>query len=631
MSYNRYPSTGGGGGGSGTVTSVNVSGGTTGLTFSGGPVTTSGTITEAGTLNIGHGGTGQVTAAAAINALLPTQSGHTGEFLTTDGSAASWTANGSGDVTGPGSATDKALARFNSTTGKIIQNSVVTVADSTGNMLGVGTLSSGAITSSSLTASTALVSDASKVITSSAVTATELGYVSGVTSAIQTQLNSKQATGNYITALTGDVTAAGPGSVAATIAVGAVTDTKASLAVKPACMVAATTNQALTGTPTIDSQATAVGSLILLTAQTSGAENGPWVAAAGAWARPTWYPSGGTTQAFQFITTFIRLGAMYQGTTWRITSSGAVTIDTTATTWAVAPLALNTSSTTGIGSTVQAWDTDLDALAALSTTGLIARTGSGTVSARTVTGTTNRISVTNGDGVSGNPTADISASYVGQSSITTLGTITTGTWTGTTIALANGGTGQTTKAPAFDALQPMTTAGDIIYGGASGTGTRLAAGSSTQVLHGGTTPSWSAVSLTADVTGILPAANINVNTNVASVGITIDGGGSAITTGVKGDIFVPYGCTINSVTMLADQSGSIVVDIWKVAYASYPATVTNTITASALPTITSATKSQDTTLTGWTTSVSAGDCIRFNVNSATTITRLNLTLKVTKT
>lgn len=68
------------------------------------------------------------------------------------------------------------------------------------------------------TASRALVTDSSKNVISSSVTATELGYVSGVTSAIQTQLNAKQASGNYITALTGDITASGPGSVAATLA-----------------------------------------------------------------------------------------------------------------------------------------------------------------------------------------------------------------------------------------------------------------------------------------------------------------------------------------------------------------------------------------------------------------------------
>jgi hypothetical protein len=54
------------GGGSGTVTSVDVSGGTTGLTFSGGPVTTSGTITMAGTLAVGNGGTGTTTLTGVV-------------------------------------------------------------------------------------------------------------------------------------------------------------------------------------------------------------------------------------------------------------------------------------------------------------------------------------------------------------------------------------------------------------------------------------------------------------------------------------------------------------------------------------------------------------------------------------
>jgi len=69
-----------------------------------------------------------------------------------------------------------------------------------------------------LTASRALQSSASGFIEAATTTATELGYVNGVTSAIQTQINSKQATGNYITALTGNITASGPGSVTATIA-----------------------------------------------------------------------------------------------------------------------------------------------------------------------------------------------------------------------------------------------------------------------------------------------------------------------------------------------------------------------------------------------------------------------------
>jgi hypothetical protein len=74
----------------GTVTSVAVSGGTTGLTTSGGPITGAGTITLAGTLAIANGGTGQTGATAAFNALAPVQTGNTGKFLTTDGTNAAW-------------------------------------------------------------------------------------------------------------------------------------------------------------------------------------------------------------------------------------------------------------------------------------------------------------------------------------------------------------------------------------------------------------------------------------------------------------------------------------------------------------------------------------------------------------
>lgn len=115
------------------------------------------------------------------------------------------------------------------------------------------------------------------------------------------------------------------------------------------------------------------------------------------------------------------------------------------------------------------------------------------------------------------------------------------------------------------------------------------------------------------------------------VAFIIDGGGSAITTGIKGDIALDFSATINQVTLLADQSGSIVVDIWKDTYANYPPTVADTITASAKPTISSATKSKDSTLTGWTTTVSSGDTLRFNVDSATTVTRVVVILKMTRT
>ena len=86
--------------GTGTVTSVSGSGGTTGLTLTGGPITSSGTLTLGGTLAIANGGTGATTQAGAANAVLPSQTGNSGKFLTTDGTNVTWaTVSGTGTVT----------------------------------------------------------------------------------------------------------------------------------------------------------------------------------------------------------------------------------------------------------------------------------------------------------------------------------------------------------------------------------------------------------------------------------------------------------------------------------------------------------------------------------------------------
>ena len=80
----------------GTVTSVNVSGGTTGLTTSGGPVTTSGTITLGGTLAVANGGTGSTTQQGALNTLAGAVT--SGLYLRGDGSNVSMSAIQAGDV-----------------------------------------------------------------------------------------------------------------------------------------------------------------------------------------------------------------------------------------------------------------------------------------------------------------------------------------------------------------------------------------------------------------------------------------------------------------------------------------------------------------------------------------------------
>ena len=91
------------------------------------------------TLNFSGATSGVVTVTPASIAgtwtfTLPDSDGDSGQVLTTDGSGVtSWTSNagGGGDVTGPASSTDNAAVRFDSTTGKLLQNSTFIIGDST--------------------------------------------------------------------------------------------------------------------------------------------------------------------------------------------------------------------------------------------------------------------------------------------------------------------------------------------------------------------------------------------------------------------------------------------------------------------------------------------------------------------
>jgi len=118
--------------------------------------------------------------------------------------------------------------------------------------------------------------------------------------------------------------------------------------------------------------------------------------------------------------------------------------------------------------------------------------------------------------------------------------------------------------------------------------------------------------------------------NNGGISFSMDGGASVISTGQKGYLIAPYSGTINSWTIIAHETGDIVIDVWKAPYASFPPTVADTIAGSEKPTLSSSNKNQDNNLTTWTTSFNSGDIFTINVDSVSTVKKVTLILNVTK-
>ncbi len=121
----------------------------------------------------------------------------------------------------------------------------------------------------------------------------------------------------------------------------------------------------------------------------------------------------------------------------------------------------------------------------------------------------------------------------------------------------------------------------------------------------------------------------SVPSKTTAIVYVIDGGGTALTTGSKGYLSIPFACTITGWTLTSDVSGSVVIDVKKSTYANFP--TTSTITSTDKPTLSSVQKNANLSVSVWTTAVSAGDILEYNVDSATTITKVTLTIVATKT
>lgn len=269
----------------------------------------------------------------------------------------------------------------------------------------------------------------------------------------------------------------------------------------------------------------------------------------------------------------------------------------------------------------QPLDATLTALAAYNTNGVLVQTSTDTFTGRTITGTSNEITVTNGDGVAGNPTLSLPTGINPTK-------LADGSVSATEFQYLDGVTSNIQTQ--FSNKQPLDATLTAL---ASYNTNGLLAQTAADTFAGRTVTAGQGISV-SNGDGVAGNPTIALNTNAlrGEISFRIDGGGSAITTGAKKIYLrVGYDCTITGWELVADQSGSISIDIWKDSFANFPPTVADTITAAAKPSLSAAQKNNSSSLTGWTTSVSAGDYLEINVDSASTITLAILTLLVTRT
>jgi hypothetical protein len=442
------PPTGAGESAFGTVTSVNVSGGTTGLTTSGGPITSAGTITLAGTLAVANGGTGATTAAAA----------RTNLGATTIGSNMFTLAN-PGAVTFPQFNADNTISALN--------------AASFRTAIGAGT-GAGSVTS---------VGTA--------------GTVNGLT-------------------LTG-----GPITTTGTITLGGTLD----LSSPPA--IGGTTPAAITGT-TVTASTKFVSSYF----DAAGSGGGALRNASGT-AQIQWGSGGGSNVT---IDVPININPANAQVDLSPTGTGTVRIN---------PATTGSMNNVTIGGTTPAAGTFTNVSGTwVGTTVAVAYGGSG---ATTAQGAMNTFagSVTSGSYLRGNGT-NVVMSAIQAADVPTLNQNTTGTASNVTgtVAIANGGTGQTTASAGFNALSPVTTTGDLIIGNGANSSTRLPIGANSYVLtSNGTTATWAAstggvTSFSAGTTGFTPSTGTTGAVTLAGT-LNVANGGTGLTSLTAN--YIPYG------------------------------------------------------------------------------------------
>lgn len=117
--------------------------------------------------------------------------------------------------------------------------------------------------------------------------------------------------------------------------------------------------------------------------------------------------------------------------------------------------------------------------------------------------------------------------------------------------------------------------------------------------------------------------------SIGSIGMSIDGGGSAIVSGSTRSITIPYTCVISSWSIVADGVGSIAIDIKKSSWPTYPILV-SMVGSGNKPTL-STQQSNGSILSSWDSSaIASSDIVSFVVDSASTVQWATITLWIRK-
>jgi hypothetical protein len=482
----------------GTVTSVAVSGGTTGLTTSGGPVTGSGTITFAGTLAIANGGTGAITAGSALTALgayaASNPSGYTSNTGTVTSVAALTLGTTGTDVSSTvANGTTTPVITLNIPTASATNRGALSATDwTTFNNKGSGTVTSvtgtspvvssgGATPAISLAASYGDTQNPFASKTANYVLAAPNGTAGAPTfraivAADIPTLN--QNTTGTASNVTGTVAVAN-GGTGATTAGAALTNLGAYAASNPSGYTSNTgtvtsvgmttpTGLTVTGSPVTTSGTLALSMTTGYSLSTTASQT-TWDTAYG-WGN---HSSAGYLTSATAASTYAPLTGTGTSGTWGISITGN------------AATATNVAYS-GLTGTVPTWNQNTTGTAS-NVTGTVAVANGGT-GATTASGARTNLGLVIG--------TDVLAPTGSAASLTSFPTFnqnTTGTASNVTgtVAIANGGTGQTTTSAAFNALSPITTTGDLIIGNGTNSATRLAIGTNAYVLtSNGTTASW---------------------------------------------------------------------------------------------------------------------------------------------